>query len=130
MVRGCSGARKCPRLRGEKRVRVSLNNFDHTSRQSDTRAYEYIHLNAPRRPGKYCPNFLSGFARGAASTGRRRQRRALTSTSPRSLASRYSRVPRVTDISRALSSRNHLTASTNFFSPRIVLLLRTRKRAS
>lgn len=57
MVRGCSGARKCPRPRGEKRVRVSLNNFDHTSRQSDTRAYEYIHLNAPRCPGKYCPNF-------------------------------------------------------------------------
>lgn len=57
VVRGCSGARKCPRPRGEKRVRVSLNNFDHTSRQSDTRAYEYIHLNAPRRPGKYCPNF-------------------------------------------------------------------------
>lgn len=56
-VRGCSGARKCPRPRGEKRVRVSLNNFDHTSRQSDTRAYEYIHLNAPRRPRKYCPNF-------------------------------------------------------------------------
>lgn len=57
VVRGCSGARKCPRPRGEKRVRVSLNNFDHTSRQSDTRAYEYIHLNAPRCPGKYCPNF-------------------------------------------------------------------------
>lgn len=57
VIRGCSGARKCPRPRGEKRVRVSLNNFDHTSRQSDTRAYEYIHLNAPRRPGKYCPNF-------------------------------------------------------------------------
>lgn len=57
VVRGCSGARKCPRPRGEKRVRVSLNNFDHTSRQSDTRAYEYIHLNAPRCPGKYCSNF-------------------------------------------------------------------------
>lgn len=57
VIRGCSGARKCPRPRGEKRVRVSLNNFDHTSRQSDTRAYEYIHLNAPRCPGKYCPNF-------------------------------------------------------------------------
>lgn len=37
VVRGCSDARKCPRPRGEKRVRVSLNNFDHTSRQSDTR---------------------------------------------------------------------------------------------
>lgn len=64
VVRGCSGARKCPRPRGEKRVRVSLNNFDHTSRQSDTRAYEYIHLNAPRRPRKYCPDFLNGSESG------------------------------------------------------------------
>lgn len=29
----------------KKRVRVSLNNFDHTSRQTNTAQYEYIHLN-------------------------------------------------------------------------------------
>lgn len=99
MIRGCSGARKCPRPRGEKRVRVSLNNFDHTSRQSDTRAYEYIHLNAPRRLGKYCPDFLNGPEAGRSA--------GVVSRSSRSSGDRYF----------SLIARKTIWLSPQFFFP-------------
>lgn len=45
-VRGCDATGlESVSDRKKKKVRVSLNNFDHTSRQSNTWAHEYIHLN-------------------------------------------------------------------------------------
>lgn len=67
---GAAVLESVPDREEKKRVRVSLNNFDHTSRQSDTRAYEYIHLNAPRRPKKYCPDFLNGSENGRSALSR------------------------------------------------------------